>query len=220
VAMPGNVMLFCRDSDRLAVVHSCVQLLEPGGLLIAGFSCDRSLSVAQYDELCAACDLTLVHRWATWERAPFRDGDYVVSVHSRDSRFNVHDALAAARSTIHRLSPAELTERLAGEHPPTVVDTRTDTDRRRSGSIPGSIHMPSTVLQWRLDPASGYRHPAAIPLDQPVVVVCNHGYSSSMAAAALTSIGFENVSDLVGGMAAWIAAGGPVHPADGSPARG
>jgi 2-polyprenyl-3-methyl-5-hydroxy-6-metoxy-1,4-benzoquinol methylase len=81
VAMPGNVMLFCRDADRPAVVRSCVNHLEPGGLLIAGFSCGRSLSVSAYDAVCSRCDLTLVERWATWERTPFQGGDYAVSVH-------------------------------------------------------------------------------------------------------------------------------------------
>jgi SAM-dependent methyltransferase len=82
VAMPGNVMLFCRDADQLAVVESCARHLQSGGLLIAGFSCNRSLSVADYDRMCDECDLTLVDRWATWDRAPFRDDDYAVSVHA------------------------------------------------------------------------------------------------------------------------------------------
>jgi SAM-dependent methyltransferase len=81
VAMPGNVMLFCRDDDRRAVVHSCVQHLQSEGLLVAGFTCDRRLGLDEYDALCADCELTLVDRWATWERAPYAGGDYAVSVH-------------------------------------------------------------------------------------------------------------------------------------------
>ena len=85
VAMVGNVMLFCRDADRGAVVQTCAAHLEPDGLLVVGFSCDRSLSVADYDTLCDRFELTLVDRWATWDRAPFDGGSYVVSVHRRGS---------------------------------------------------------------------------------------------------------------------------------------
>ena len=216
VAMPGNVMLFCREVDRRAVVHTCAQHLEPGGLVVAGFTCDRSLSVREYDELCEACELTLVDRWSTWDRQPYSGGDYAVSVHRRSDRFNVHDLQFAARASITRVTASELRERLAGDHPPTVVDTRTPTDRQRFGVIPGSIHVPRTVLEWHLDPANGYRHPAVTSFDQPLVVVCNRGYSSSLAAANLVAIGFADVSDLVGGMHAWIESGGPVEPPDHS----
>jgi rhodanese-related sulfurtransferase len=217
VAMPGNVMLFCRDVDRRAVVHSCTQHLEPGGLLVAGFSCDRSLSLEEYDALCAACELTLVDRWATWDRAPFvADGDYAVSVHRRSPRFSIHDLLYAARSTIGRCTPAELREWLAGDAPPTVIDTRSSTDRQRFGVIAGAIHVPRTVLEWHLDPANGYRHPAITSLDQPLVVVCNRGYSSSLAAANLVILGFTAVVDLIGGMQAWIESGNPVVVPDHS----
>jgi SAM-dependent methyltransferase len=93
VAMPGNVMLFCRDDDRLAVVHSCAQHLLPGGLLVAGFSCDRSFSVDEYDRLCRSSELMPVHRWSTWDRTPFTDGDrYVVAVHERTLRARLDGA--------------------------------------------------------------------------------------------------------------------------------
>jgi SAM-dependent methyltransferase len=83
VAMPGNVMLFCRDDDRPAVVSSCAQHLEPGGLLVAGFGCRRGLDIGQYDTWCRASGLALVDRWATWQRDPYEGGDYAVSVHER-----------------------------------------------------------------------------------------------------------------------------------------
>jgi SAM-dependent methyltransferase len=217
VAMPGNVMLFCRDVDRRAVVHSCVQHLQPDGLLVAGFTCDRRLGLDQYDALCDDCDLTLVERWSTWQRAPFAaGGDYAVSVHRRSARFSVHDLLFAARARIGRCTPDELRERLAGVHPPMVIDTRSPTDRQRFGVIAGSVHVPRTVLEWHLDPANGYRHPAITSLDQPLVVVCNRGYSSSLGAANLVALGFTAVVDLVGGMHAWIESGGSVEVPDHS----
>lgn len=87
VAMPGNVMVFCRPEHRGAVVDRCAAHLDPerGGLVVAGFSLGRvghPLGLDEYDELCAAAGLDLVERWATWERAPYAGGDYAVSVHA------------------------------------------------------------------------------------------------------------------------------------------
>ena len=84
VAMPGNVMIFCRDSDRAAVVARAAAHIELGGLLVAGFGLeqrDGALTLAEYDGLCEAANLQLVDRFATWERAPYTSGDYAVSVH-------------------------------------------------------------------------------------------------------------------------------------------
>lgn len=83
VTMPGNVMLFCRDTDRAAVVAGCARHLDDGGLLVSGFSCGAALGLAEYDEACSGARLRLVDRWATWDREPFRGGDYAVSVHGR-----------------------------------------------------------------------------------------------------------------------------------------
>jgi rhodanese-related sulfurtransferase len=75
--------------------------------------------------------------------------------------------------------------------------------------------VPRTVVEWHLDPANGYRHPAVRSFDQPIVVVCNDGYSSSLSAANLVRIGFTSVADMIGGMTAWSAAGLPtVAPID------
>lgn len=87
VAMPGNVMLYCRTEDRALVVTACARHLVPGGLLVAGFSLNggpgdaAGLAVDDYDTLCASAGLALTHRWARWDRTPFTGGDYAVSVH-------------------------------------------------------------------------------------------------------------------------------------------
>jgi SAM-dependent methyltransferase len=84
IAMPGNVMVFCRPDDRAVIVSRCVAHLEPGGLLVAGFSASGvgyPLPFDEYDALCAAAGLVLDARWATWERDPHAGGDYAVSVH-------------------------------------------------------------------------------------------------------------------------------------------
>ena len=138
-----------------------------------------------------------------------------MSVHRRSDRFNVHDLLFAARAAIDRCTADELRERLASDDPPTVVDTRTPTDRQRFGVIPGSIHVPRTVLEWHLDPANGYRHPAITSFDQPLVVVCNRGYSSSLGAANLVALGFTASPIWWAGCTPG-SPGGPVEPPDHS----
>ncbi len=137
-----------------------------------------------------------------------------LTVFRRTERRTVHDVVFEARARVDRTTAAELADRLVRADPPLVVDSRTAIDRQRFGVIAGSIHVPRTVLEWHLDPANGYRHPAVRSQDQPLVVVCNGGYSSALAAASLLDLGFTAVSDLAGGMRAWIAEGHPVVEPD------
>ena len=97
-----------------------------------------------------------------------------------------------------------------------VVDTRTPTHRQVQGEFPGALVIDRTVLEWRLDPASPWRIPEATGHDLEVVVVCRHGYSSSLAAASLRAVGLHLATDLAGGVEAWLTAGLPVstEPAD------
>lgn len=83
IAMPGNVMIFCRPDDRRLIVHNLAQHLEPSGLLVAGFSLERDgYTLAKWDTHCTASGLTLVDRFATWDRDPYVDnGAYHVSVY-------------------------------------------------------------------------------------------------------------------------------------------
>ncbi len=139
-----------------------------------------------------------------------------VALLRRSDRRTVHDVVFDARSRIARITATELAGCLDGRRPPLVVDTRTATDRHRFGVIPGAVHVPRTVVEWHLDPANGYRHPAVESFDHPLVLVCNGGYSSSLAAANLLDLGFTDVADLVGGHRAWVAAGLPVVAPDHS----
>lgn len=84
VAMPGNVMCFCRPEDRGSIIRSAAAHLVPDGLLIAGFDLDGhsdSVNLDEYDRLCTAAGLDLAERWATWSRQPYEGGAYAVSVH-------------------------------------------------------------------------------------------------------------------------------------------
>ncbi|PZA19528.1 rhodanese-like domain-containing protein [Modestobacter versicolor] len=126
----------------------------------------------------------------------------------------MEDVLAASRVGVHRLTLAELVA--AAARGALVVDTRTEQHRRVQGEFPGALVIDRTVLEWRLDPTSPWRIPEATGPDLEVVVVCRHGYSSSLAAASLRAVGLHRATDLAGGVQAWRAAGMPMSdgPAD------
>jgi rhodanese-related sulfurtransferase len=110
----------------------------------------------------------------------------------------VDEALAAARRRIApRVSPAQLgAEAAAGA---LVVDIRPADSRDREGVLEGALILERTVLEWRLDPTSADRVDGMRDPGQRVVIVCNEGYASSLAAAALRDLGLTNVTDLEGG---------------------
>ncbi len=92
----------------------------------------------------------------------------------------------------------------------TLIDIRTESQRAQDGLIPGALPIARNELEWRLDPTSGHRHPDAPGLDDEIVLICNQGYQSSLAAASLQQLGFTGVTGLDGGFQAWRAAGLPV----------
>ena len=113
-----------------------------------------------------------------------------------------------ARRTILRYAPTEA----AGAHAQ-IVDLRSNDERAVTGIISGSMHVPRSVLEWRADPDSGWSNPRIADRQLPLILVCAHGYSSTLAAESLAKLGFEHVGDLEGGFEAWLAAGLPVVPA-------
>jgi rhodanese-related sulfurtransferase len=123
----------------------------------------------------------------------------------------VDDLLAAARARLQRFTPAEASE--AAARGALLVDTRPEWQRRAEGEIPGALLIERNHLEWRLDPTSDARIPAAVDHDVEIIVVCSEGYSSSLAAASLQDLGLHNATDLDGGFRAWRAAGLPVQPA-------
>jgi rhodanese-related sulfurtransferase len=126
-------------------------------------------------------------------------------------RRTIEDLLAEARARIERLEPHAAWEAMTTGA--LLVDTRGEADRERDGVVPGSLHVPRTGLEWRLDPDSPWRSPYAPGLDARVLVLCEHGYSSSLAAATLVELGFDRAGDVIGGFEAWGAAGLPTGPA-------
>jgi rhodanese-related sulfurtransferase len=109
--------------------------------------------------------------------------------------------LARARRGLDRVQPQDLDAEVAGGA--LVVDIRPSEQRTRDGDLPGAVVVDRNVLEWRLDPTSPDRLPQATDLDLRVVLVCNEGYSSSLAAATLQELGLHRATDLVGGYTAW-----------------
>lgn len=131
----------------------------------------------------------------------------------RTGRTTIDDLLRDARSKLDRLEPEQ---GLAAQRDGALlIDTRSSDERRRDGVVPGSLHVPLSVLAWRVDPDADpeYRSRHIVGLEQQLVLVCAHGYSSSLAAAMLQDLGFPRATDLVGGFAAWRDAGLPVRGA-------
>ena len=91
-----------------------------------------------------------------------------------------------------------------------LVDIRYAALRDRDGLIPGALVVERNELEWRLDPQGSHRAPEAVSHDLRVVVVCNEGYASSLAAVSLRQLGLHRATDLVGGFQAWKSAGFPV----------
>jgi rhodanese-related sulfurtransferase len=111
------------------------------------------------------------------------------------SRRGIDAALAQAREALDRQGAV-------------LVDIRPELNRQTEGAIPGALVIDRNVLEWRLDPTSEARLPLA-DYDLQVVVICNEGYASSLAAASLQGIGLHRATDLVGGYRSWRSAGLP-----------
>jgi rhodanese-related sulfurtransferase len=114
------------------------------------------------------------------------------------------------RKLLRRLDPHEA--EAAVNKGGVIIDTRSHEQRVAGGVIPGSIRIHRNVLEWRVDPSSGWFDERLAPYDGPVIVMCHEGYSSSLAAATLQRLGFSRATDLAGGFEAWAAAGLPVEP--------
>ncbi|QVJ00492.1 rhodanese-like domain-containing protein [Nocardiopsis eucommiae] len=121
---------------------------------------------------------------------------------------HVERLLNSRRAHLERLTPAEALD--AQREGALLVDTRPVVNRAAEGGIPGALVIDRNVLEWRLDPTSPDRVAEADSPDRHVVLFCNEGYASSLAAAQLQELGLARATDLVGGFRAWREAGLPV----------
>jgi rhodanese-related sulfurtransferase len=156
-------------------------------------------------------DGTRTSRPCGWTSA---GGARIILAMTVQGRRALQELLDEAAARIERLTPAEAAA--AVEEGALLVDIRSDVDRERDGVVPGSLHIPRTVLEWRVDPESEWRSPHVAGLEERIVLLCDHGCSSTLAAATLVELGFSRAGDVVGGFAGWREAGLPVRAA---PAR-
>ncbi|MFI6038309.1 rhodanese-like domain-containing protein [Streptomyces sp. NPDC051315] len=128
---------------------------------------------------------------------------------SGERPLGIDELLERVRAGYARVAPREAYEASrAGEA--LLVDIRYAALRERDGLIPGALVVERNELEWRLDPRGSHRVPEATGHDLRIVVICNEGYASSLAAASLHQLGLRRATDLVGGFQAWRAAGLPV----------
>lgn len=118
--------------------------------------------------------------------------------------------LDEARERLQRLTPERADAAARGGA--LLIDIRSELQRARDGAIPGSRFVARNVLEWRCDPASPWHDPAVTDARARVILICNEGYQSSLAAATLQQLGLVNATDVIGGFQAWKAAGLPVRP--------
>ena len=123
--------------------------------------------------------------------------------------------LGQERALLERLEPGEA-KAAVETAAAVIVDTRSHEQRVAGGIVPGSIRVHRNVLEWRVDPSSGWYDERFREFTGPLIVMCQQGFSSSLAAATLQRLGVSSATDMVGGFEAWAAAGLPVEPlADG-----
>ncbi|MGN9795452.1 rhodanese-like domain-containing protein [Streptomyces sp. OZ13] len=120
----------------------------------------------------------------------------------------IDEYLEQVRRGLERIGPQEAFE--AAAEGALLVDIRYQALRERDGLIPGALVVERNELEWRLDPQGSHRLPQAIGHDLRIVVICNEGYASSLAALSLHQLGLRRATDLVGGFQAWKSAGLPV----------
>jgi rhodanese-related sulfurtransferase len=114
----------------------------------------------------------------------------------------VDDLLATARGRLVRVRPEDLAEEIASGA--LVVDIRPVEQRRRDGDLPGAVVIDRNVLEWRLDPTCPHHIAEARDPRRRIILVCNEGFSSSLAAATLQDLGLPHATDLIGGFQALI----------------
>ena len=122
-------------------------------------------------------------------------------------RTTVDQRLEQARALIRRLTPQEAAA--AQSAGAVIIDTRDSADRAAEGIIPGSVLVTRNTLEWRADPSTEAPDPRLSNLETDLLVVCNDGYSSSLAAESLRQLGHTSAGDIIGGYRAWKTSGLP-----------
>jgi rhodanese-related sulfurtransferase len=130
--------------------------------------------------------------------------------HIRMNVRTIDELLAEARSRLTRLDPVEADA--AVREGALLIDIRAESQRAADGVVPGALFVARNVLEWRCDPSSEHRDPRIDGRERQLIIMCNEGDQSSLAAATLHELGLTRTTDLDGGFQAWRAAGLPVEP--------
>ncbi len=112
--------------------------------------------------------------------------------------------LAEANAVIESVSVQDLTY-LMEDSEVLLVDVRETVERETDGVIPGSLHVPRGLLEFKADPESPVYEEELVP-DDRLILYCGTGGRSVLAAKTLRDMGYQDVSSLAGGYAAWRAA--------------
>jgi rhodanese-related sulfurtransferase len=163
----------------------------------------------------------VAHHFASWwnddrsgkarktvKQCPISDDGVAICQRSLDptespGTLTINQLLLESRIGLERVDPSDLGREMAAGG--LVVDIRPVDQRNRDGDLPGAVIIDRNVLEWRLDPSSPHRLPIADDPARRIVVVCNEGYSSSLAAHTLQRLGLTRATDLIGGFQAWAA---------------
>ncbi len=203
------------EDDRRRYRRVLAEALEPGGLMIVGtFAADgpahcSGLPVARYDAAELAVSISaafgggceLVATRAESHRTPAGVVQPFSWVALRAPGASAVDRLLVqARARLDRVAPDDLPAEIAAGA--LVVDIRPADQRERDGALPGALVIDRNVLEWRLDPTCPYHVPQIRDAGQRVILVCNEGYGSSLAAATLRELGLRGATDLAGGFQA------------------
>lgn len=129
-----------------------------------------------------------------------------------DAPTTVEQLLAAARAQLERLTAEQA--HVAMREGAQLIDIRSDSQRASDGVIPGARFVSRNVLEWRLDPGCPHCDPLLAQVEGPLVLICDEGHQSSLAAATVRRFGQRAVTDVIGGFQAWKAAGLQAQPAE------
>jgi rhodanese-related sulfurtransferase len=122
----------------------------------------------------------------------------------------IDELLEQAREKLARVDPGAA--RAAMDGGAVLIDIRAESQRERDGVVPGAVFIARNVLEWRCDPDGANRDERVADPARRLIVMCDAGYQSSLAAATLQELGHTDATDLDGGFQAWRAAGLPVEP--------
>lgn len=121
----------------------------------------------------------------------------------------IDQLLVQARAELERVDPEQAAAAI--RRGAALIDIRSARQRARDGVVPGSIYVERNVLEWRCDPSSPWRNPDLAQPERELIVMCDEGYQSSLAAVALKQLGLSRATDLIGGFQAWRSAGLPIE---------